>query len=384
MEYVYLVNFAEDRIITVVQDKEYYYLLDNTEITIEAEAEGGAEDDEGDGAKAEPVKDYKSVIMFDTSLAGLVSRMSGSMRKKLKLKPIDKIKLKATLKQQLAGVVPVDFIDQPHIVQVKLFRDFAKQTPKRLDLSGLFILEPKVLEDTATLGKLEFEHEEIVLYQNNRFHKFEWLKHFPKIKTLSLWYINQVQNDDIQQLAESAPGLEILEIHYCYQLNGRIIIPISKLEKLDKVVINNEKFECQELAYETVITDDEWKDISNSSLSLALIDSHNLTHDFIDLFLKSFKKLEHFIINEITLGKLEKNSANGCKDREKQVSFHSVKDTKVGFKRYRDVKVFDQVRDKCSSGFSDAMLQKIKERSPEKADAAESLMSNGGGAAAPQ
>jgi hypothetical protein len=361
LEYVYLVDFAPDRLITLVQDKEYYYLIDNTEYTRK----------EGD----EEIKDYKSKITFDPSLDRLVARMPSTLRKKLKLKPMDKVTLKPAETKQLQGVVAVDFIAQPHIMQVKLFRDYAKQNARRLDLSGLFILEPKVIEDTAVFGKMHFDHDEVVLYQNNRFHKFGWLKHFPKVKTLTLWYINQVQDADIDLLVASAPGLETLEFHYCFQLTGRVIIPISKLKKLTKLIISYEKCILQEKAYETVITDQEWSQISNNMLSIVLIDSHNLTLDFIDLFIKSFKGLEHFIMNEITLEKLQKNSADGFHDREEPISFHSVKDTKVGFKRFREVKIYDQVRSKCGVAFSDSMLRKIKERNPEKAEAADLMFS---------
>jgi hypothetical protein len=356
LEYVYFVDFSEERLITLVQDKKYYYLIDNTKYIVKDEEE------------------HRSNIMYDTSLSRLVRRMPSGIRKKVGLKQIDKVKLRPAEIKQLQFVVPVDFIGQPHIAQVKLFRDFAKQDRKRLDLSGLFILEPKVIEDTAVLGKVKFEHEEVVLYQNNRFHKFGWLEHFPKIKILTLWYINQVQNEDIASLVESAPGLEALEFHHCFQLNGRAIIPVSKLSRLNKFILNYEQCELQELAYETVIKDEEWKQIDNTPLEVVLIDSYNLTLDFIDLFLKAFKGIKHFIMNDVILAKLEKNSADGVKDLEDPVSFHSVKDTKVGFKRYRDVKVFDQVRNKCGNAFSDAMLKKIKERSPEKAEIADMLL----------
>lgn len=368
LEYVYLVDFAPDKLITLIQDKDYYYLLENTEYTTTKSK------DEGEGT--EEVKDYRSIIMYDTSLVNLVKRMSGSMRKKVGLKPIEKIKLKQSERRQLEGVVPVDFICKPHAVQVKLFRDYANQDKKRLDLSGLFILEPQVVTDAAVWGKKDFTHEEVVLYQNNRFHKFGWLKHFPNVETLTLWYINQVQNEDIDLLVESAPKLKVLEFHYCFQLNGRVVIPVSKLAHIDKFILNYEQCELQEKAYETVITDKEWAQISNTSLDVVLIDSYNLTLDFIDLFLKSFTSLKHFIMNDIILGKLEKNSVSGCKDREEPVTFHSVKDTKVGFKRYRDVKVYDQVRSKCGNTFSDAMLKRIKERSPEKAAAVDMLLSD--------
>jgi len=361
LEYVYFVNFTEHRLITLVQDKQFYYLIDNTEY-IRKEEDG-------------EIMDHRSEIMYDTSIQNLIRRMTGSVRKKVGLKHIDKVKLSQTERKQLDGVVPVDFIAKPHPVQVKLFRDYVKQDTRRVDLSGLYILEPKVIEDAAIWGKKDYEHEEVVLYQNNRFHKFGWLKHFPKIKTLTLWYLNQVQDEDIELMVESAPHLNTLEFHYCFQLTGRCIIPVSGLLSLDKFILNNEKCGLQELTYETVITDTEWAAISNTSLTLVLIDSQNLTLDFIDLFLKSFKTVEHFIMNELVLDKLQKNSVDGCKDREEPVTFHSVKDTKVGFKRYRDVKIYDQVRNKTGNVFSDAMLQKIKQRSPEKSDIVDTLLS---------
>lgn len=360
LEYVYTVYLKDGHLLALIQDKGYYYLLDNKEIIVK----------EGE----EETKDYKSSITYDTSLSKLINRITSSNRKKLALKHKDKIKLKQSEKRQLQGVVPIDFIGKSHPVQVKLFRDFIKQNPKRLDLSGFYLLEPQVITDTAVWGKMNFTQEEVILYQNNRFHKFEWLKYFPKVKTLSLWYINQVQDSDIDMLVASAQGLEILEFHYCFQLTGRVLIPISKLPILDKLIISNTQCSLQEQTFETVISDKEWSKLENTSVTLALIDSHNLTLDFIDFFLRSFKSVEHFIMNEIMLGKLEKNSADGGKDRETPVSFHSIADTTVGFKRYRDVRIYDLVRNKTGNTFSSAMLKKIKERSPEKSDAAEILM----------
>lgn len=360
LEYVYLVDFSDQRLITLVQDKDYYYLIDNTEYT----RKEGEED----------IKDYRSRIMYDASLPRLVDRMPSATRKKLGLKTMEKVLAKKQVQAALNGVLPFDFVGKSHIVQVKLFRDYVQQNHSvRLDLSGLFILDPKVIEDAALLGKVKFEQTEVVLYQNNKFNKFAWLKHFPKVKTLTLWYINQVKDEDINELVASAPGLEILEFHYCFQLTGRIMIPISTLPVLDKLVINYDKCQLHELAYETVIKDDEWKQIRNRSLTVALIDSHNLTLDFIDLFLKSFTCLKHFIMDEMVLAKLEKNSADGNQDHIEPVTFHSTKNTETGFKRYRDVKIFDQVRSKCGNMFSESMLRKIKERNPEKSEAVDVL-----------
>lgn len=357
LEYVYLVDFSDSRLIALIQDKDYYYLLDNSEITKQ----------EGD----EQIKDYTSSITYSKTLVGLIKTLSGSMRKKLNLKLSSKAKLKSSEITQLKGVVAIDFIGADHLKQVELFKRYAggSTDAKCLDLSGLYILDPQVIVDT----NMEFNHDQIVLYQNNRFCEFSWLKCFPKVKTLSMWYINTVTNEAIDTLVSSAPSLNTLEFHSCFQLNGRILIPISKLNLLEKLIINYEQCNLQEHTYETVITDDEWSAIHNTGLSVVLIDSLNLTLDFIHFFLKSFKGVDHFIMNEVVLDKLKTNSASGCKDREEPIMFHSVKDTTQGFKRYRDVKVYDLVRDKGGCTFSPAMLKKIKERNPERTDIVDQL-----------
>jgi hypothetical protein len=123
---------------------------------------------------------------------------------------------------------------------------------------------------------------------------------------------------------------------------------------------------------ETVITDEEWSTINNTTLEVLLIDSLNLTLDFIDMTLKYFKRIEHFIMNDEILAKLEKNSING--HLTETVSFHSITDVHKGFKRCRDIKIYDLIRNKCGNMFSDSMLNKIKERNPDKAEIVDMLL----------
>jgi hypothetical protein len=359
LEYVYLVDFASDRLITLVQDKDYYYLIDNTEVT---RIEGG-----------EQFKDYKSSITYSHTITGLINTMSGAMRKKLKIKLNTKATLKKSEETALKGVIPLDFIGVSHDEQVALFKRYASDPLHKscLDLSGFYILDPSVIVDTC----VEFNQEQVVLYQNNRFQTFAWLKCFPKIKVLSMWYISSLVNDAVDELVACAPQLTTLEFHSCFQLNGRILIPISKLASLEKLVINYDKCNLQECAYETIIKDEEWAQIKNRSLKIVLIDSHNLTLDFIDFFLKSFKEVNHFIMNEIILDKLKTNSASGHKDKEDSIMFHSSKDTTNGFKRYKDVKVYDLVRNKCGNTYSESMLKIIRDRNPDKSDIIEQLES---------
>jgi len=361
LEYVYLIHFQNRHLVTLVQDCDYYYLIDNKEIA-------------ATGGEGEPESTYESHIMYDPSLSRLVTRISSGLRKKIGLKTIDKIKLKASELSNLKGTVQIDFIGKTHQEQVSLFQNYVTKDREVLDLSGLFLLDPKVIEDAAAAGKGSFPHKQIILYQNNKFHKFGWLKCFPKVSLLSMWYINMLTDDNIPELAAAAPYLNTLEFHCCFQLTGRALIPLSGMPLLDKLILNYEKCRLHEAGPETVITDQEWSQINNSSLSLLLIDSLNLTLDFIDFTLKRFTGLTHFIMDEQILEKLKKNSSSGGKDREEPVTFHSVQNTQQGFKRYRDIRVYDLVRNKCGNAFSESMLKKIKERSPEKTEAADLLL----------
>ena len=371
LKYVYLAHFEEDRVTTIVQDDQYYYLIDNQKTKTATVAEPRAEPESGADAEQEQKEYdlYTSDIKFHTDIKGLISMMSGGQRKRLKIQLSKKAKLKAKDVSALNGVTYIDFINKTHEEQVELWKTYMKQQKDHIDLSGFFLLEPQVLIDAGVKGS----QDQIIINQNNRFYNFEWLKLFPKLKVLSIWYVNMLQDEHVGQIAKTAPNLNTLELHNCYQVTGRALIPLFGMHLMEKLIFNNEKCSLQESGLETVITDEEWMQINNASLNILLIDSHNLTLDFIDLVLKRITGLKHFIMNEIILEKLRKNSASGCDDDREPVTFHSASNLQSGFKRYRHVKVYDQVRNKCGNMFSDAMLKIIAERNPERAEVAEQM-----------
>ena len=344
LEHVYLVDFSDERIISVVQATGNYYLIDLKN------------------------KGEKSAVMGRMSLGGLVKDLGGSLRKKLKLKLRTKAKLRPNAVKQLAGVVSTDFIDASHSEQVKLFRKYAARDEHRLDLSGLHLLEPSVMLEAGGMGAA-FHHKEIVLFQNIKVIDFEWLQYFPNCNLMSVWYSNDLEDEHVQSLATHGKALDTVEFHYCQGLTGRVLMPLSTLPVLDKLIINYNQCVLQESLHETVITEEEWKSMENNTLSLLLLNSHNLTLDFIDYVLRSFTTMTRFVMDEKVLQKLEKNSADGLKDKEEPITFCSVQDIKTGFKRYRDVHVYDLVKNKGACTISDSMMNVIKQQRELEADA---------------
>lgn len=339
LRYVYLVDFSDTRIVTIVQDDQYFYLLDIT-----------TED--------------KTItrVTYRETLSKLVAALAGKLRKQLNLKLRSKAKLKKTQISNLKGVVPVDFIGKSSTEQVQLFRKYAGQSKKNLDLSGLLFLEEEVILQAGDGSP--FRHEEVTLYQNHRLTDFNWMSRFPDMNILSIWYNSHIKDAAIDNLARNGTKLEILEFHNCNRLTGRIMIPISTMPMLDKLIIDNQKCQLHEELQETVISNKEWEELENNSLTLLFINSLNLTLDFINFVVMSFKAITTFYMDEAVLAKLEKNSSSGGKDKEDPILFRSIQNQKQGFKRFRDVKIYDLVKHKGACTISDSMRRVIEQQTP--------------------
>jgi hypothetical protein len=351
LKYVYFAHFDKNRVTTLVQDTEAYYLIDNEQLEDSKEAT------------------VKSVIHCGTNLAKILEHVTGARKKAIGLKSRDKAKLTARQVQALRGVTYIDFINMPKAAQMTLWERYIfEHRDGRLDLSGFTMLEPDILQSKP------MSYRELVLYQNNLINSFSWLGCIKGLKTLSIWFNNSIQDTDIAAIAEAVPMLEVFEVHSCMSLTGRALLPLSQMRMLNKLVINNTGCRWQEKSYETVIRDQEWEAIDNTNLQVLLIDSYNLTLDVIAFILRAFKALQNFIMCPEMLEKLDKNSAPGYLDEK--VTFHSAENLQQCFSRRRDIRVFDLVRNKCGNTFSDSMLKKIRELDPSKGDAADTLQAN--------
>jgi hypothetical protein len=356
LKYIYTCKSSETRITTIVCDMSRYYLIDN--------------------ALNDLSGDITSQIWFHQTPMGLVELVPEDIRKYLDIKTADKIvaHLSKKDKQALEGVLPLDFARATPDEQKDLWKRFMTiprtENPDTLDLSGLTSLSSRIIIEA---GIRYDQIRTIVTNMNNSLFVggCNWLFYFPNVTTLSVWN-TEVQNDNLTNVSKYAPNLTIVEFHQCMPLTGRCLIELVKLPQLTNLVLDNEMCKLQETTFETVITDDEWKQIKSDTITTLFINSGNLTLDFIDFSLKSFKQISNFIMHELVLKKLEKNSRSGHTDHK--ISFHSSSNINEGFYRYADIKVTDLVRNKIAPAFSESMLRKIRELDPSKADIVNQLM----------
>lgn len=354
LEYVYLADFHEGNLLTLVQDNQYYYVIRNKR--------------DKDNAEQPQIESEITVCStFRKALACLTS----TEQKRLNIRRVSPSPFTEPQRKMLSGVISLDFVCKSTDEQKDLWRKFVKQQTETMDLSGFQLICPEIL----TSAKPNKSVTGLILYQNNKITNFEWLTSvLPNLKTLSIWYANMLQNEDLSSLPSS---LQELEFHHCYQLTGRCLITLlsPKMNGLNKLVLDNPVMHCQENTFTTVITPNEWATLKNPALELLMLNSDGLTPDFAYYIIKCCPSLKRFVVADLVVDKLYKQTVSGY-DKE-EVVFQSFMNLKKGFKRAREIRFTDLLKDKYDANqFSDSMLKIIKSKTPKLQEDADKLQSN--------
>ena len=107
----------------------------------------------------------------------------------------------------------------------------------------------------------------MIFFQNIRIGKWSFLDRFRNLKTISFWYMYQLKDDDFNTICKCCPQLEAVNIHECYQISHRVVIPILiVLKHIEKLALDNRVLICQKNAYQGVVTEKEWSCIRGDSL----------------------------------------------------------------------------------------------------------------------
>ena len=372
LDYVYAADLTPKSLLSVIESDNKYYLIkniNNTDTGTEKDAASTEKTDAGTKAAEDVRTDYgtkpfESTICVGSSLDEIVSFMNAADRKRLKIKKRTYVALSTKEKKELKGVVNIDFIGKSIIEQKRLWETFFTGcTDGILDLSGFYLLDPRIMR-----GVTQNTHIiTVILYQNNKITNFEWLTRIPKLKTLSIWYSNMLENEHLEKLILYAPHIQELELHHCYMLDGKILLPLSKLRLLSKLMFDNRAMIFQKNSFYTVLSVKEWEQIDNSGLELLLIDSENLTPDVTQQILLRFKKINHLIVSETVTKALYDNTLSGYETDK--IIIQSKDNPKHAFIRYRTLKFLDLLCNRMEmNAYSDSMMKKMKELNPDIAD----------------
>ena len=135
-------------------------------------------------------------------------------------------------------------------------------------------------------------------------------------------------------------------------------------------MFDNPRLSCQENTFTTVIGPNEWSEMSNTSLELLMINSDNLTLDFISYLLSSFNIVNRFVIAMAVLEKVRNDMHPGY-ERE-SITFQTFEDSKIGFKINKSIKFSNLLKDRYNDEpFSESMMRVIRSNNPELIDETE-------------
>lgn len=347
IKYVYNSCMSDDRITALLCDSKYYYVIDNSKT---------GEDE------------VSSRLWYHHDVVELLNLVPNSVLKVMDIKLGKKMSLQQ--ENALSKVQPFDFARASHDEQVKLWKQLITERDESLDLSGLTFLNPRVIIEAG----VKPTHRTLIINQNlNLCSSINWIFYFSNLNTLTIWN-SDIKDEALNGIAKFGYGLITLEFHACPNISGRIIPHVMKLPILENLIIDNTTaiFHPEKSLLCSCLTDEEWDTVQpNTSIRQIVINSANLTRDFIKPFIARLKGLEHFVMHDIVMRQLEKNSASGYE--EQKIVFHSQDNLQTGFSRQANVKIYGLVRDKCGPMFSQSMLNKIKELDPSKAEAVELL-----------
>ncbi len=294
------------------------------------------------------------IDIFDT-LQSLIDSLSATDKKKynLKLKK-NKDKKDKNKHKDINTITGLNFINnwQNKELLIKFIGD-----KEFLDLSGLFLLNSNIFRDIEqTFNTVKT----ICIYQNARFVSFDYLKNFPNLETLSYWCVN-LQDEDLIALANTR--IQKLEFHQCNLLTGRCLPILAKMKLLTMLLFDNQYMLFQKNTFNTVLHEDEIKDINNESLETLILNAHNYTMDFALLVFQMFTRLNKMVIPQDVYETFIKNGYSGHEKDELVIQNYDQPQFTITFRK--QVRFRNLLKSRYNNQpFSDAMMKAINRRGP--------------------
>lgn len=317
---------------------------------------------------------YRSTIIVCPDLSTAINEvLNKTERSSLGILKTYKMELKKAERDRLEEILAIDFMDYHKDKEgmLKLWHKFlfqrlkiARDTKSKpsIDFSGHFNITEDIIEQTNK--KLLESFYEVLFLQNIQFTNLTWLRHFKKLKCLSFWYCYQLKNKHFELICRLLPDLESLNVHNCYQVNNRILVPTLQMKKLIRLCLDNRVMICQTNVYQGVVTNKEWEVLNNHSIEYLSINSDNLTNDVIDYIIKACHGLKKFLVNTLILKRLKPEIVEGYS--QEKITFQSNEDIKLGFKAMRDIKIKNLLKDKYEPNFSESMEKLIEQMEEEE------------------
>lgn len=232
-----------------------------------------------------------------------------------------------------------------------------------LNFTNQYYLNHNHLKQIATNNTVKT----LKLNQNCQITEFDWLSKFTELKHLIIEQCQQIDNDIFNNICKYIPKIEQITLKYCCSMNIRILLFLSKLNNIERLVIDYPNFYCQISPKEVIISKNEWKSNCSYSIKSILINSTNVTLDIVDYLIKSYPNLTDLCLDENILQTVGKNMISNSInendiDQTNILNFHVSSDTRKGFRAARPITFKNMFKNYITAPFSKSMIEKIKKQ----------------------
>lgn len=347
--YIHSVYMTDTWLICVLETNDAFYMIDNR--------------------KKNNKIDSKTIRY--RSLAELVSNIEPSQAEVLGLKSIanmseelDEMKMDENSNGDIGSkVYPFEYGQLEDRRYNELMNRQVRFTGGDLDLSWNFSVTSEVLNAWIP----DIEVKSITFNSCYQIHNFKWLDSAWAQNLNKITFVNMalITNDNLGFIVNKLNVLKQLAVHYCPQINIRMLIEVLKSKSLEVLILEDPKMVCQPNQYGGLITETEWDMIINVSLKKLLITSDTLSLDIIDYLRNSCQKLDMLIIAHDKYENLKKNvfvdktTDNDDMKNENKLVIASTNGVKLDLPRNFILK--NLMRHRFQTPFSNAMM-KIMEK----------------------
>lgn len=332
--YVHAVYITQKELISLIETSNGFYFIHNLNQTDQQEVS-------------------TSVVKFDS----LEKSLDGMTKTEKNLMGIKKSSLrKMTQEQKKRDVFPWDYL-QTDDVSSLLSRELNVETGV-LDLSYNF----NVTSEHLFQWESKYFVRTLNLHTCCQIKDFKWLSAnwIKDIETVNFINMSQITNRNMEFVVHKMEGLKELGIHLCPQVNIRVILGTLKLNRLERLHLNDVNMNCQPNQYSGLIKEEEWELFRNRSCQRLLINSKKISLDIIDYLAKSCLALNDLIIDHEKYKYFKENLLNdhdpNCEDGINIISTEQVK-----IRVPRDFKVKNLLKHRYSKPFSDSMLKVMEQ-----------------------
>lgn len=337
IDFIYFSEININSCLILVQYKKLYYLI--KDIITNSQTE-----------------EIKSIIKISDNFIKITNELSNKDKKLLNIISYDKFK-KIKFNYEKANYIPfkennlypfdIIYDTEEEIITI-LDKYISNEKTDSMVFVNMFVLTNNILENIKVYPNIK----KLLICNNIRITKFNFIKNFPNLESISLWDMPQIKNENVLIISDT---LTEIQFHHC-SINLEIFKYLNNMN-FKKIVINQSKFTCNINKHQNLLSDEDWANLNYNNLNEIYINSKDLTLETMDYVIRTFKKLNLFVINDIMFDTFKRNTKSGCEPEEIVIQSAFVKENNLTYNR--DVKFLNL--NKPQEMYSDAFINKMLE-----------------------